>query len=253
MRILKAVSREDGGITLAEISRRAGLPTATAQRLVDTLLTEGLLSRRDKKYALGPFAFELGKRAELSMSLPSLAKPFLERLREETGENANLAVLDGTEVVYLACAESPRMMRTFTVPGARVAAHATGVGKVLLASLDGTRIDALYQGKPLTRYTAKTIVDLDELKGHLETARKEGFALDEGEREEDVVCVAAPVLDHSGKVVAAISVSGPSYRLNPENLEQVKERVMACALEFSIYLGYERPSESSKARDLAKT
>jgi len=189
--VLIVVAEEEAPVTLSQVSHKTGLPLATAKRILDTLSGVNLVRKEGKRYSLGLLAFEIGKRAERAMDLPVLAKPYLEKLREETGENANLAILQGSDVVYLACAESFKMMRTFTVPGARVPAHATGVGKVLLSALSDEEIRRLYDGKPLTGFTPKTVTDIEVLLRQLEKAREQGFALDEGEREEGVVCVAA--------------------------------------------------------------
>ncbi len=137
--ILIAVAEESGPATLTEIATKVRIPVATASRLLHTLTLASLLRRDGKGYTLGIRAFEIGKKAEKGLDLIGVSRPHLRSLADRTGENANLAVLDGTDVVYLICEECSRMMRAFTVSGARVSAHATCVGKVLLSGLLDSR------------------------------------------------------------------------------------------------------------------
>ncbi|HHW18547.1 MAG TPA: IclR family transcriptional regulator [Firmicutes bacterium] len=236
--ILFAVAESERPLSLTEVSSKAGLPIATAKRLLDTLCETHMLKRDGKLYGLGLKAFEIGKKAERNMDLVKLSMPYLGRLRDETGESANLAVLDATDVVYVACAESSRMMRTFTVPGARVPAHCTGVGKVLLSGLPDDVIRERYRGVCLERFTAKTVVDVEALLEQVTRARISGYALDEGEREEGVVCVAAPIRDCSGCIVAAVSISGPAFRLTRKRIDAIKAKIKACCTEISSRLGW---------------
>lgn len=235
--VLLAVSEGEGPVSLSEVAQKTGIPLATARRLLLTLVGTSLIRREDKGYTLGVRAFEIGKRAEEKMGLIAVAKPYLRRLSDETGENANLAVLDKTDVVYLACEECSKMVRVFTVTGARVPAHATGVGKVLLTGLSDDEIEVLYRGVPLERFTSKTISTLSELLSQVRKARERGFAFDEGEREEGVLCVAAPVREYGGRVKAAVSVSGPSARLDHQR-RLAQERTLECAFAISRHLGW---------------
>lgn len=211
--VLLAVAQNEGPATLTETASRTGIPIATASRLLTTLTQTSLLKRDGKGYSLGIRAFEIGKKAEKEMDLIGVSRPHLRSLADRTGENANLAVLDGPDVVYLACEECSKMMRAFTVQGARVSAHATGVGKVLLSGQSDAQISRLYGGMRLQKFTPRTVNNLEELLAEVRLARERGYAVDEGEREEGVLCYAAPVRDYLGRVIAAVSISGPSTRL----------------------------------------
>lgn len=275
--VLVVVAEAPEPVSLTDVASQTGLPVATAKRFLDTLTKTHLLSKKSKLYSPGIRLFEIGKKAEQRMDLVSLAMPYLIKLRDKVGESANLAVLDKTDVVYLASVESPRMMRTFTVPGARVPAHCTGVGKVLLAQKSDKELRKLYEecispqhsgsvalgsvnssmplcdtrlqspkaglGSPdsatvkLQRFTSNTITSVDILIEEINKVRKLGYATDKGEREDGVVCIAAPVRDYSGSTVAAVSISGPASRLDDEGMFEVRAYVIECGQDITRSLG----------------
>ena len=237
--VLLVVAQSDRPLSLTEVAREAGIPVPTARRLLLTLTGSSLLKRDGKDYGLGIRAFEIGKKAEKALDLIGVSRPHLRVLADQTGENANLAVLDGADVVYLACEECSKMVRAFTVQGARVSAHATGVGKVLLSGLKDAQIAEIYAGKPLPKFTSRTVGTLDGLLAEVRMARESGYAVDEGEREEGVLCFAAPVRDYAGRVVAAVSVSGPSARFGEHRSESVST-TSECAARISAELGWNR-------------
>lgn len=233
--VLLAVADHDRPVTLTEIAAKAGIPVATASRLLSTLTESSLLKRDGKSYSLGIRAFEIGKKAEEGLDLIDVSKPHLRSLADRTGENANLAVLDGTDVVYLACEECSRMMRAFTVQGARVSAYATGVGKVLLSGLSDAAVAERYKGASFERFTGRTVTTVEDLLAEVSQARKQGYAVDEGEREEGVLCFAAPVRNYTGKVIAAVSVSGPATRLGrlrPQGRYMTQESAASISAEL---------------------
>ncbi len=235
--VLMAVAGSEGPVTLTQAASRAGIPIATARRLLSTLAEASILKRDGKGYSLGIRAYEVGKKAEKALDLIGASRSHLRRLADYTGENANLAVLDGTDVVYLVCEECSKVVRAFTSEGARVPAHATGVGKALLSGLDDVEIQGLYREKALERFTPRTVATLDELLAQVRRVRELGHAADEGEREEGVLCVAAPVRDYWGDVVAAVSVSGPSARLGKSRADS-RRQTLECADHISRDLGW---------------
>jgi len=236
--VLVAVAESHGPISLTEVAAKAGIPIATASRLLATLTETSLLKRNGKGYSLGVRAFEIGKSAEKVLDLIEISRPHLRFLADETGENANLAVLDGTDAVYLACEECSKMVRAFIVQGARVPAHATGVGKVLLSGLEDAEIEEAYRGATLVRFTSRTVTGVEELLGEVRKARENGYAPDEGEREEGVLCFAAPIRDYDGRIAAAVSVSGPSSRLGRSRAGS-QRKTLECAKRISIELGWD--------------
>lgn len=246
--VLFAIAESDQAPSLTEIAAKTGIPVPTASRLLATLTEAALIVKKRKAYALGIRAFEVGKRAERGLDIIELARPHLRALADRTGENANLAVLDGIDVVYLACEECSKMVRAFTVQGARVPAHATGVGKVLLSGLDVAAIERLYGATALRRFTSRTVTSLGDLLQEVARVREAGFALDEGEKEAGVLCIAAPVRDYAGRVMAAVSVSGPTSRLGRHRAVCQKD-TLECAKALSIDLGW---TGASITRDTPK-
>jgi IclR family acetate operon transcriptional repressor len=209
--LLEALADAGGAQGLSQLASRSGLPVPTIHRLLRTLTSAGYV-RQDpsRRYALGPRLIRLGGLA--GRSLGAWAAPLLARLVEATGETANLAVLEGGEVVYLAQAPSPHPMRMFTEPGHRVLAHCTAVGKALLAGLPAAEVAALVTPTGMPARTPRTITSLDALRSALAETRRRGYAVDDGEQELGVRCVAVAV-PHPG-ARTAISISGPEARID---------------------------------------
>lgn len=203
--------------SLSELAERNGLPVTTTHRLLATLAAHDWVRRLPGgDYVPGPALVTLGAAARRAVD--PLVEPALHDLAEASGETANYAVLDGDAVLYLAQQQSTRMMRMFTEVGARVPAHATAVGKVLLAGLDDGGLDAALQRAHLEATTPRTVTDPRRIRELVVAARHDGYAVDDEERELGVRCVAVPVCDELGRTVAAVSVSGPAsrVRLPPE-------------------------------------
>ena len=238
--ILEFMASRDGSAALAEIGQVLSLNASTTHHLLSTLKNRGFVEQEPstRRYYLALKCFEVGQAARFGMDLRTLALPYLESLASQTKENSNLAVLDGQEVVYLAQAESGRMMSMFTRPGARAPLHATGVGKCLLAWQPGERLERLLHELTLTKYTGQTITERQALAKHLADVRQRGYALDDEEREEGVVCIAAPVHDHAGQVAAAVSISGPAGRTRGGNHRALVAMVTAAAGNLSAALGW---------------
>lgn len=233
-----AESNIDLGVT--EISNRLNYGVSATYHLLNTLKLCNIVEQdmNTKKYRLGLKLLEISTKAKRENYLANISKPFLEKLREETEETSNLIVLDGNEVVYIQQAESTKMIKMFTKIGARVPAYCTGAGKVLLADLPKKKQATLIEKIQFVKYTENTIVDPQQLVYECQIAKKRGYAFDNGEKEEGVVCVAAPVYDFSGRVIAAISVSGPSFRLNGHRLETIIESLISIAYDLSNCLGF---------------
>jgi IclR family acetate operon transcriptional repressor len=208
--LLEALAAAGSPVGVGELAARTGLPQATAHRLLQGLHRRGYV-RHDasRKYSVGTAALRLGDAAQ--QSLARSARPFLAQLVEASGETANLAVLEGDDVVYLAQVPSPHTLRMFAEVGRHVPPHSTAVGKVLLAALPRERAVALLRRTGLPRRTATTITGLDELDRELDAVQAAGWATDEEEQEAGVRCVAVPVFSGE-QVVAAVSLWGPAER-----------------------------------------
>lgn len=231
--ILEVLSKSEREMGVTEIGPMVGLANGTTHRLLATLTARGYARQvpESRKYTLGPRAITLASAAR--ERLGPLAQPFLRELMEVSRESANLAVLDRNSVVYLEQVPASRMVRMFTEPGNRVPPHASGTGKVLLAYEPPAAVDAILGQDGLRRYTANTITDRRRLEEELGRIREQGYAADFEELEEGVRCVAAPVFGAEGKVVAAISISGPAGRLDEERLRELIPQIKRIADEFS--------------------
>ncbi len=208
--LLEALADSGGVATLSELSTSSGLPMPTIHRLVRTLAQQGYV-RQDtaRRYTLGPRLIRLGETA--GRLLGNWARPYLAELMEATGETANLAVLEGGEVVYVGQVQSRRSMRMFTEVGRRVQPHCTGVGKALLAQLPEEEAQAVLGPNPLPAHTPHTVTDPQELMAQLAEARERGYVVDDQEQEIGVRCIALAV--PGAPTPTALSVSGPEARI----------------------------------------
>ncbi|GAB2807447.1 IclR family transcriptional regulator [Streptomyces daliensis] len=208
--LLERMADAGGEVGLSELSSSSGLPLPTIHRLMRTLVACGYVRQQpNRRYALGPRLIRLGESA--SRLLGTWARPYLARLVEETGETANMALLDGDEVVYVAQVPSRHSMRMFTEVGRRVLPHSTGVGKVLLAHTPPEEVRALLTRTGMPAATEKTITTPDGFLHALEQVRDAGYAVDDNEQEIGVRCIAVSVPD--SPTAAAISISGPAGRV----------------------------------------
>jgi len=224
-----------GQATLSEISRDTKLAPSTAYRILETLRSRGYSAFHSATglYRLGIRAFETGYAFVSHTHLRDAANPVMLDLADQTGETVNLAVLDGREVVYVHQVEGAGMMRLFTKIGGRAPVHCTGVGKCLLAWKPEVEISKHLPESPYERFTAQTIVTKENYLKVLAKVRRNGYALDDEEREEGVVCVTAPVRNEKKEVIAAISVSGPVSRVKKGGTADLAKIVKQAGNEIS--------------------
>jgi len=234
------------GVT--ELARKLGLGKSSVYRLLATLARCGYVEKnpQNDRYQLTYRLFAVGSPAADRLGLREAAHPVMERLAAETGETVNLGVLDGTRVVNLHKVESRHLLRMHMEVGGGVPAHATALGKVLLAALEPSKLSERLGGRRLARLTRRTIGDRATLRRALARIRAQGFAIDDEECSLGLRCVAAPIRDHRGAVVAALSISGPSHRLPGEILSHLAETVQAAGQEVSQRLGFPMGSPGRK-------
>jgi len=204
---------------VSEIAARTGLVPSTAHRLLATLVARGYAAQSPAsgRYLLGYKLLELGATLQDRLGrLKSAARPHLEAIQEDTGETTNLVVLDGRNAVYVESVSGTRSVRLFTEIGGAIPAHTSGSGKALLAWREPAEVEALLGGGPLAASTPRTLTTLDALQEDFARIRRRGFSTDNEEHEPGVACVATPILDGAGLPVAAISVSGPTPRINAD-------------------------------------
>ena len=215
--LLELIADAGGDVTLSELSTMAGLPLPTIHRLLRTLVSLGYARQlANRRYALGPRLVRLGEVANRQFG--QLAKPQLKELVERLGETANLATLDGDQVIYVSQAPSPHAMRMFTEVGRRSQLHNTGVGKAILAQLDDAAVREIIARTGMPKATEYSIDTVDALLADLKTTRERGYAIDDGEQEVGVRCYAMTV--PGAPVPTAVSVSGPVARVGEDFAER---------------------------------
>ncbi|HEY2793589.1 MAG TPA: IclR family transcriptional regulator [Micromonosporaceae bacterium] len=216
--LLELLTDAGGSQGLTQLSEASGLPLPTIHRLMATLTQAGYVRRESsRRYTLGPRLVRIGEAA--SRVFGTWATPSLRHLVDLSGESANLAMLDGDGIVYVAQAPSPHAMRMFTEPGRRVMAHCTGVGKAILAQMPADDVRTLLERTGMPALTPRTITDPGSLIAQLAEVRDRGYAVDDGEQEVGVRCVAMAVPEAPGRV--AISVSGPQARISYEDIGRI--------------------------------
>lgn len=237
--LLERMADAGGEVGLSELSASSGLPLPTIHRLMRTLVACGYVRQQpNRRYALGPRLIRLGESA--SRLLGTWARPYLARLVEETGETANMALLDGDEIVYVAQVPSKHSMRMFTEVGRRVLPHSTGVGKALLAGFPPEEVRALLNRTGMPAATEKTITTPDGFLAALEDVRRQGYAIDDNEQEIGVRCLAVSVPD--SPTAAAISISGPAGRVTEAATEKIVPVLQQVAGELSEALATQSPA-----------
>lgn len=215
--ILSAFRPGDNALGVSELARRTGLPKSSVHRLTGHLADHGLLERDGHRMRLGLKLFEIGQLATRRRGLVDAARPLLADLREATRNTVHLAVLEGTEVVYFEVLPGPDAPRLPSRVGGRFPAHATGVGKAMLAFSDDDVVERV-MASGLPRVSERTVTSPSLLRRQLAKVREEGVAFEREESSVGTVCVASPVLDSSGRAIAGISIAGWSNRMRPERL-----------------------------------
>lgn len=245
--ILDILSQSPQGLSIGELSEKTGFPKGTIHRLLKSLAYFDYIRQdsKTKNYHLGFKLVELGNRLLKQIDLRTEAHPFLVDLAERIKEVVHMVILDHNEALYVdkvepsQHADGVRMVCMVTVMGSRVPTHCSSVGKVMLAFLPEEKLVSIVKDKGLPRRTENTITDFEELKEHLKLIRNQGYALDDEENEKCVKCVAAPIRDQSGEVIAAISISVPGIRVRTDTLlTTYKDQVVETAMKISNKLGY---------------
>jgi IclR family KDG regulon transcriptional repressor len=211
--------------SFGSIVRDLALPNSSAHQLLQTVLSRGFieLDDRTRMFRLGFRLWEVAQSYAMAGNLADLAQPLMDELTAETKETVQLARLDGLENVYLAISESPHPMKLVSAVGMRLSSHATGLGKVLLSGLDDDELQRRLDGATLEQYTDRTITDPARLLAEVRRVRARGFGEDNEEYVIGCRCLAMPVRNSKGEVIAALSVSVPTPRYNQEVARSTRE------------------------------
>ena len=239
--ILERFRGEGGEQGIAEISHALEISKNSATRLLATLERRGYVERNPltDRYQLGLKVLELRQSYLRQGGLLTRARPLLEGLMAESGETVYLALLKKAHIVYAAAVESNQPVRVVSRVGTRLPAYCTASGKVHLAHLPNAVLDKLYPDNDLQRFTPQTLATKQALLNELQAVAEQGYAVDNEEYDREVRCMAVPVFDHTGNVAAAMSLSGPSFRL-PETrvYDELVPLMLKLSAELSRQLGY---------------
>lgn len=225
------------GIT--ELSQKLGLHKSTVFGLLSTLEYNGYVYQNSMtgKYSLSLKLFEIGGKVYEELDIRNISRPHIERIVEKHQETAHLVVPDGLEIVYIDKVECTQSIRICSNVGKRMPFHCTAVGKAILANMPEEKVQEIIQKKGLPSFTNNTITSYDKLQEELSKIRTLGYAIDNEETEEGLKCVAAPIRDFNGKVIAAASVSGPRMRMNDEKISAIVEDIIVMTDQISSELG----------------
>jgi DNA-binding IclR family transcriptional regulator len=226
----------DAGVT--ELARRLGLHKSTASRLLATLEKRGLVEQDEEtgKYRLGLVVIRLAEHAERTLDLRAIAMPELDRLARATRETTGIGVVDGDQVLTVAQADGPNLVAMGDWTGRGVPLHSVAAGKVLLASMPEREILRLVR-RGLQQFTDRTITGLEPLLEELAKVRRRGYATAFGEYDHGMNAIATPVHDARGRVIAALDVWGPAFRVTPQRIPELVQHAREAATAVSVRLG----------------
>ncbi|NJM06121.1 IclR family transcriptional regulator [Candidatus Gracilibacteria bacterium] len=239
--VLEVLARAEEDVSLSQIVERTRLPLGTVHRMLSSLIGRGyaVQDRATRLYGPGPMLLEVAAAAARNrrFGLDRIVRPVLQRLMQSTGETSNLLTLQGDEGVYAEQVVSPHLVRMFTEVGQRVPLYCTGGGKAILAGLSSEQFERYLSSTELRAFTPKTLATPELLRVAVAEARLQGYALDDEERELGVCCVAAPLFDRFQRCVGALSISGPTTRLDRARAVALGPTVRIAAAECSQAIG----------------
>jgi IclR family acetate operon transcriptional repressor len=251
LEILDVLSKSGDAVTVTSIAQILDVDKSTAYRLLVTLQERGYVEQDEhRRYRLSYKPIQLGMTELNRMELRTRAKPYLRELATATGEVAHFAKLIHDRVVYIERVESPNPVSVSTGIGADVPVHAAATGKALLAFVPREQMERMIAQNGLKRFTPRTITNVDQLRRHLHEIRQVGYAVDDEELHLGVRCIAAPVFDYQGTVVASIGISGPSHRVTLDQLDRLTALVTDASRRLSSAGGFQLPEDGAGVPEL---
>lgn len=243
LKLLNALSYYTQGLSLSEVASEVGLPNSTAHRLLTTLQNERYVRFDNERsvWMIGVQAFRVGSTFVRSRDLVSIARPYMRRLMDQSGETVNLGIFDRSEIVYLAQVETQKMMRAIAGPGGRAPLHCSGIGKALLAFMGDEDRDRILSSLQWQRETANTLTSAEAIKAELPDIEQGNYAVDDEENAVGLRCVASVIFNEHGEPMAGLSISGPTARLTDVRLPALGAMVAGIADEITAELGGRRP------------
>jgi len=239
LQVLELFSLEKPEWGVTEISKALNIYKSNVHNILTTLVEKGFVIKDSKtdKYKLGMKFFELGSVVIKNLNLRKIAHPYMEKLLKDFNETVHLGILVEGEILSIEQEESGQSLSPRIFIGKRAPLHCTGVGKAIMAYLPKDKVAAIVERKRLKKYTENTIIDKEELEKEFLKIQKQGYSVDNMEHEEGVRCVASPIRDYAGKVIASMSVSGPAFRINENNISNIAKKVKECCDCISEEMG----------------
>jgi len=235
VRILALLVEAQQPLSVTEVARRQRIDKSTSSRLLHALERNGLVERDGPrgKFVLGYKVLEFARAVLDRIEIRQVARPLLERLRDQTSEGVHLAVFRSGQAIYIDKVEGPGFIRTRTEVGDHAPLHCAATGKAILAWLPEAEVNRWMRGQTLTAYTRRTLTTARDLLPHLQTIRAQGYAVDDEEHVIGVRCVAAPIFNHAHQVIGSVGISGLAARLNGVRLREVTSAVVKTAHAIS--------------------
>jgi IclR family acetate operon transcriptional repressor len=243
LELLIVLSSKSGAVSLADLAEATELNPSTAFRLLESMRTRGFVRQADGSigYQLDSRVVDLGSAFLRSTSVWDYARDLADQLSEDVAETASVGVLDHGQVLYIAIARGQSELGIQSQSGTRHPAYCTALGKVFLSDLPWEDASVILDSEPMSMLTPSTITKKTAMRKELEAIRTRGYAVDDEERNVHVVCIAAPITDYTGRCIAAVSVSGPAFRIREHGVDNVARQVTARASEASMRMGGKTP------------
>lgn len=238
--VLELLATEKNGLGVTEVGKRLGLHKSTVHRIISTMAERGYIEKASGggSYKIGLKLVELSSVHLSNVELKTEARPYLWELTSKMNLTSHLAILDGADAIYIEKVDVVSNIRLYSQIGRRIPVYCSALGKSLLSGLSDSELEDIISKCNLKKLTGNTITDREELVNQIKRVRVIGWSVDDEEHDEGIRCIAAPVLDYRGKVIAAVSISGPSSAVSRERDLEVGELVAGIALKISNRLGY---------------
>jgi IclR family pca regulon transcriptional regulator len=251
--VIRAMGGASAPLTITEVAASTGLTRAGARRILLTLESLGYVRLKGRHFALTPRIMELGSAFEGSDVLWDIAEPHLNALVSETMETASAGVLDDLDIVYVLRVKPARRLHFALGPGARLPAHVSSMGRVLLADLPPRQLDFYFARTTIERYTASTVVDEKTLRRLIAQAGKQGYAIVNGEMDETITGISVPVRNTSGQAVAALNISTAQARVSQDEVRnRILPRLLGAASQIQRSLRSREVARGGRAKSAAR-
>lgn len=241
--ILSFYGDQKDTLGLSELSRLSGIPKATVYRILSTMVDRGYLQKvdvmgKESQYKLGLKFLELGNIVSNNIELKTIARPFMEKIKETINESSQIIVRSGNEAIYIDKLECDRPVKAYTAVGRRAPLYAGACPRAILSFLPDEEIDEILNSVELIKYTKNTVTDKDEIWKMIKDARKLGYTISHGELAEETFAIGAPIRDHNGNIAGSLSIVGPDSRLNENTIDLYISVVLEATKGISQALGY---------------